>query len=43
MPEMRDRVGSEIEKVAYGKESADQAMKNAEDSANSVLSGTSTH
>jgi multiple sugar transport system substrate-binding protein len=43
MPEMRDKVGAEIEKAAYGKESAEQAMKAAEDEANTVLAGVSTH
>jgi len=43
MTEMRDKVGSEVQKVAYGKESAQDAMKAAEAAANTVLGGQSTH
>ena len=43
MTEMRDKVGSEVQKVAYGKESAPDAMKAAEAASNTVLGGQSTH
>jgi multiple sugar transport system substrate-binding protein len=43
MTNMRDKVGAEIEKVCYGKESAEQAIKVAEDESNTVLAGVSTH
>jgi multiple sugar transport system substrate-binding protein len=43
IPEMWTKVGGELASAAYGKESVEQAMKNAEAESNTVLSGTATH
>ena len=41
--QMLAKIGSEIEKAAYGKETPEQAIQNGQREATAVLSGSSTH